>query len=264
MFEESFRHARTVTTLLLLGSLTSCALPPREAWRIIQTRGLVAYINGDYGPTAPQTRYVAYGAPLQTSTYQQSQVMPLGYRSRDYHGARYLPQYQQRRVQPPPVLMPPPRTIIPYPPPQQLVPAPAPLAVAPQMAPPQPRILTPAPPVRRSTPPPPPVKRESPPAKPRTDNIAGKTLPLTPPASTAIDNLPYGAAIPGRPGMVNSPFAQKQQLVDVTGMSVGQAVKCPYTGKLFRVPPTQQAGATPQSTEPRTKSDSGTKSSPSR
>lgn len=264
MFDESFRHARTVATILLLSSLTSCALPPREAWRIIQTRGLVAYINGEYGPTTPQSRYLAYGAPLQTQASQPSQVMPLGYRSRDYRGARYLPQYQQpRAVQPPPVMMPPPRTIVPYSPPQQFVPVPAPLAAAPQMGPPPPRISTPAPPVRRSTPPP--VKRETAPAKPKSDSVAGKTMPLTPPASTAIDDLPYGTAIPGRPGMVNSPYAQKQQLVDVTGMGVGQAVKCPYTGKLFRVPPTQQAGATPQSTEPKVKAgESGTKPPPSR
>jgi hypothetical protein len=41
--------------------------------------------------------------------------------------------------------------------------------------------------------------------------------------------------------MVNSPYANKSQLVDVAGMSPGQTVKCPYSGKLFRVPPTQQA-----------------------
>ncbi|MDI1311422.1 hypothetical protein [Prosthecobacter sp.] len=41
--------------------------------------------------------------------------------------------------------------------------------------------------------------------------------------------------------MVNSPFAGKTQLVDVSGMSAGQTVKCPYSGKLFKVPPTQQA-----------------------
>lgn len=55
------------------------------------------------------------------------------------------------------------------------------------------------------------------------------------------ESLPYGTAVPGRMNMVNSPFAGKTQLVDVSGMSAGQTVKCPYTGKLFKVPPTQQA-----------------------
>ena len=40
---------------------------------------------------------------------------------------------------------------------------------------------------------------------------------------------------------MNSPFAAKHQLVDVTGLPVGMEVKCPYTGKLFRVPPQDQA-----------------------
>ena len=65
-----------------------------------------------------------------------------------------------------------------------------------------------------------------------------------------MDSLPYGTPVPGRPGMVNSPFAEKQQLVDVTGMAPGEAVKDPYSGKLFRVPPAQQAAA--EKTEPAT------------
>jgi hypothetical protein len=61
--------------------------------------------------------------------------------------------------------------------------------------------------------------------------------PTSPPASTPASDLPYGSSIPGRAGFVNSPFAAKHQLVDVTGLPTGMEVKCPYTGKLFRVPP---------------------------
>jgi len=65
--------------------------------------------------------------------------------------------------------------------------------------------------------------------------------PAPKPAPAAAPKLPFGTAINGRPGFVNSPYAEKHQLVDVTGLSVGTEVKCPYTGKLFRVPPQQQA-----------------------
>ncbi|MCB1210712.1 MAG: hypothetical protein KDK97_15380, partial [Verrucomicrobiales bacterium] len=62
-----------------------------------------------------------------------------------------------------------------------------------------------------------------------------------PPAVAEAATIPYGSAVAGRPGFVNSPYAAKHQLVDVTGLPVGMEVKCPYTGKLFRVPPQDQA-----------------------
>lgn len=65
------------------------------------------------------------------------------------------------------------------------------------------------------------------------------TAPSKPPTSEA--ELPYGRSVSGRPGLVTSPYAGSSQLVDVTGMSAGQPVKCPYTGKLFKVPAKQQA-----------------------
>jgi hypothetical protein len=49
--------------------------------------------------------------------------------------------------------------------------------------------------------------------------------------------LPYGIPVPGRKGMVTSPYTPDEgKYVDVTGFASGSIVKDPYTGKLFLVP----------------------------
>jgi hypothetical protein len=48
--------------------------------------------------------------------------------------------------------------------------------------------------------------------------------------------LPYGTPVPGRPGLVTSPFASDGGYVDVTGFPPGTAVEDPYTGKIFLTP----------------------------
>jgi hypothetical protein len=49
--------------------------------------------------------------------------------------------------------------------------------------------------------------------------------------------LPYGIPVPGRKGMVTSPYSpEEQKYVDVTGFASGSVVKDPYTGKFFLVP----------------------------
>lgn len=74
--------------------------------------------------------------------------------------------------------------------------------------------------------------------------------PATGSASKPAQDIPFGAPIAGRPGFVNSPYAAKYQLVDVTGLPAGMEVKCPYTGKLFRVPPQEMVSTTPAETAP--------------
>ena len=105
--------------------------------------------------------------------------------------------------------------------------------------------VTPAP-----TQPPVQPKPESKPMAPPANNPPSlpKTAPTQPAPSapapapaTAPQEIPMGTAIVGRPGFVNSPYAAKHQLVDVTGLPTGMEVKCPYTGKLFRVPPQANA-----------------------
>ena len=77
----------------------------------------------------------------------------------------------------------------------------------------------------------------SPPSLPKpAPTQPAPSAPAPAPAAVSQD-IPMGTAIVGRPGFVNSPYAAKHQLVDVTGLPTGMEVKCPYTGKLFRVPP---------------------------
>jgi len=50
-------------------------------------------------------------------------------------------------------------------------------------------------------------------------------------------NLPYGIPVPGRKGMVTSPYTPDEgKYVDVTGFASGSVVEDPYTGKFFLVP----------------------------
>ena len=49
-------------------------------------------------------------------------------------------------------------------------------------------------------------------------------------------DLPYGTPVPGKPGLVTSPFASDKGYVDVTGFPPGAQVEDPYTGKIFLTP----------------------------
>jgi hypothetical protein len=49
--------------------------------------------------------------------------------------------------------------------------------------------------------------------------------------------LPYGIPVPGRKGMVSSPYLpEEDKYIDVTDFASGSVVKDPYTGKFFLVP----------------------------
>jgi hypothetical protein len=49
--------------------------------------------------------------------------------------------------------------------------------------------------------------------------------------------LPYGVPVPGRKGMVTSPYTPEDgKYIDVTDFASGSIVKDPYTGKFFLVP----------------------------
>ena len=49
-------------------------------------------------------------------------------------------------------------------------------------------------------------------------------------------DLPYGSPVPGKQGLVTSPFSANKGYVDVRGFPPGTPVKDPYTGDIFRTP----------------------------
>jgi hypothetical protein len=56
------------------------------------------------------------------------------------------------------------------------------------------------------------------------------------PSAKAKGDMPYGIPVPGRKGMVTSPYLPEGNYIDVSAFAPGSAVKDPYTGKIFRVP----------------------------
>ena len=55
-------------------------------------------------------------------------------------------------------------------------------------------------------------------------------------APQAKGDMPYGIPVPGRKGMVISPYLPEGNYIDVSGFPPGSAVKDPHTGKVFLVP----------------------------
>jgi hypothetical protein len=49
-------------------------------------------------------------------------------------------------------------------------------------------------------------------------------------------DLLHGTPVPGKPGLVTSPFAPDSGYVDITGFPPGTEVEDPYTGKIFLTP----------------------------
>jgi hypothetical protein len=55
-------------------------------------------------------------------------------------------------------------------------------------------------------------------------------------ASDEKGDLLYGTPVPGKPGLVTSPFAPDAGYVQVLGFQPGTPVEDPYTGKIFLTP----------------------------
>lgn len=90
---------------------------------------------------------------------------------------------------------------------------------------------------------PPPPRKPAPPTEKVPPIPLEKTAPSKPSAppsksdsQSKREDLPFGVVIPGKKGYVYSPYGDSKQQVDVTDIPTGTKVKCPYTGKVFRVP----------------------------
>lgn len=239
----------------MLSMLASCAMPPRQAWQEIQTRGLLSYyMNG--GESAPlgasrsSTQNVASTtpAPVTTPTTSTAAVgperpntpppsmlnasqMPVAQVVPDLPGYVRTPFTNPPRLVDVRGMSAGSKVVCPYTQRPFLVPGGVSSSASNTAS-------APSKPKKETTPDRPRTSSASPNTSVAANNVTPKTS--TPPPSTTdapVVELPYGSAISGRPGFVNSPYAAKHQLVDVTGLPVGMEVKCPYTGKLFRVPP---------------------------
>lgn len=282
--------AMTRSLLLAAGMicLTACELPPRQAWRVIQTEGLIPYLGIEFGPRpvpayarqpavrqGPRSLAAAY-APSASSIPVANRFLGVGGGNSAFPEKKLaVPGVYVVRTQPPaarpvaPAAAPAkPQTVAAKPvktitlsAPKAAIPKPAPPAESkptgqppageiakapaakPAPSPPKPAsaaAATPAKPVRAGDAIPVPNPRTQP------QTASKDSAPKPPPTSDSgkADSLPFGTPVPGRPGLVNSPYAGKYQLVDVTGLNIGQEIKCPYSGKLFRVPPAVQASNT--------------------
>lgn len=261
-FPKSVRLASSGLAALMIAS---CAVPPREAWQTIQTRGLLSYWGGESRPLGapgtgssvsnnrmvtavvnpPGRKDPVVVGPVRPSTPPPSMLnsanMPVAQAVPDLPGYVRTPFTNPPRLVDVRGMSAGAKVVCPYTQRPFLVPGGVSTRSSVASAPPPPPVrpkVTEAP----ERPAPPPV------APVPNTNVAAMTAPTPPSAPTtppsepspppgATPELPFGNSIEGRPGFVNSPYAAKHQLVDVTGLPVGMEVKCPYTGKLFRVPP---------------------------
>jgi len=66
-------------------------------------------------------------------------------------------------------------------------------------------------------------------------SLQAAPTPTPKPRQTVQAQLPVARPVPGKPGLVYSPYA-KGKIIAVSIYKHGEVVMCPYTAKKFRVP----------------------------
>lgn len=250
MISASSTTFRLTTASIAALMVASCAVPPREAWQQIQTRGLITYLAHENRPLSisnrtpvlvqssaaqtPATPMVSTVGPERPSPPPPSMLnastMPVAQAVPDLPGYVRTPFTNPPRLVDVRGMSAGSKVVCPYTQRPFLVPGGVSTSNSNLASSSRPKSSAPERP--RTTP----VKPNSNVAA--MNNKPAPSTQVTPaPSTSGASELPYGTPIAGRPGFVNSPYAAKHQLVDVTGLPVGMEVKCPYTGKLFRVPP---------------------------
>jgi hypothetical protein len=72
------------------------------------------------------------------------------------------------------------------------------------------------------------------PAPPSRDNV--RVAKATATKKNGKNDLPYGIPVPGKQGLVTSPFSPDSGYIDVRSFPPGTEVRDPYTGKSFLTP----------------------------
>jgi hypothetical protein len=250
---------KTTTTLTLgfLSLLASCKLPPNLTWHNVQTQGLIPVISQTAAPVQTDAQPKIEMSSPQTGDAPVAEVVPgrAGYVYSPFTNPRRVVDVRDFKVGEEvrcPITF---RSFVVPDGSSAKTAATKPASVQGPRNPSRPRIVEPAKSEAPKTQPSPQittnpmVKPQAPVAPaPAPAPQESKKMEAAPPTQAApapnAESLPTAKWVPNRPGFVYSPFATKFQLVDVAGISAGVEVRCPYTGKLFRVPP-PEANAAP-------------------